>query len=152
MAKRLKDTVRVWVCRRDEPRQNGEICLQDIMRAALWYNLQQLPQRFEIPGDYVLPSESFHEEVVQRIQSTSQGCIVLTAQPGLGKSTYASYLHQDLRGRDIPVVRHHYFLSLADHAWSERLESWRAAESLMHDLLYEHFAALETARGTQSFA
>lgn len=140
----LKDTLRAWVCRRDEPRQNREIHLQDVMCAALWYNLQQLPQRFEIPGDYVLPSESFHEEVVQRIQATLQGCILLTAQPGLGKSTYASYLHQDLQGRRIPVVRHHYFLSLADHAWSERLESGRAAESLMHDLLYEHSAALET--------
>ena len=138
----LQDTLRTWVCKHDEPRQTGDIGLQDVMRAALWYDLQQLPQRFEIPADYVLPSETFHEEVVQQIVALRQGCVVLTAQPGLGKSTYASYLFEDLQRRGVPIVRHHYFLSLADHSWSDRLEYWRAAQSLMHDLLYEHGEAL----------
>jgi hypothetical protein len=146
-AKRKKPTaVRggggAWVCFHDRPNSGGDITLPDIKRAAQWYLLQALPQRFEIPSDYVLPSAEFHEDLIQRLLTGSPNVTALFASLGSGKSTYASKLLEDLRERDIPVVRHHYFLSLTDEFLALRIDHRRAAESLMHDLLRDHAGAL----------
>ena len=69
-------------------------------------------------------------------------CGLIYASPGAGKSTYASKLFADLVERNIPVVRHHYFLSLTDSASYARMDHQRAAESLMHDLQRDHSKAL----------
>lgn len=138
----LKEEVGRWVCYREEPPPDGRITLADVKRAARWYRLQSLPQAFEVPPDYVLPSQAFHEQVLERLGAATAGCGMLVASPGSGKSTYASKLFGDLVAGDIPVVRHHYFLSLNDSNISLRLDHQRAAESLMHDLQRDHARAL----------
>jgi hypothetical protein len=138
----LKEAMRRWVCYRNEPPPEGAITLPEVKRAARWNRLQTLPQRFEIPPDYVLPSREFHDEVVGRLLAREAGCLVLKASPGVGKSTYSSYLYEDLQARGVPVVRHHYFLSVSDRSSALRLDHERAAESLMHDLLQGHARAL----------
>lgn len=138
----LKDELSVWVRNRNNPEPDGLIRLNHIRRAALWYQLQSLPQKFEIPPDYVLPSDQLHEEIVNQLLSLKQGCLVLTGSPGVGKSTYSSYLYQHFKESGIPVVRHHYFLSLKDRMMRERTEHQRAAASLMHDLERDHSEAL----------
>lgn len=138
----LKDALRQWVCHRDLPPPDGKITLKDIRIAALWFRLSDLPQQFEVPTDYVLPSELFQNNIFYRLRKQSSDCIVIYGSPGAGKSTYASYLYQELRKLDIPVVRHHYFLSMTDRYSVERLESMRAAESLMHDLEKNYSDAL----------
>lgn len=139
----LQDEVRRWVAFRNEPRAGGEIYLEDIRRAALWNILKSLPQEFEIPSDYVLPSEEFHQSIVDRVHDDQESVIVITANPGVGKSTYCSFLYQDLRENDYPVIRHHYFLSTFDTSLF-RLDHQRAAESLLHDLLRDFRVALGT--------
>ena len=138
----LKEAMRHWVCFRGDPPPDGAITLPEVKRAALWYRLQALPQRFEIPPDYVLPSREFHEDIVHRLLAREAGCLVLWASPGVGKSTYSSHLYEDLKARGAPVVRHHYFLSISDRSSSPRLDHERAAESLMHDLLRDRAGAL----------
>jgi hypothetical protein len=59
--------------------------------------------------------------------------MTLTGKPGVGKSTYLSFLCQELEGREIPLVRHHYFLSLGDST-GDRLSPWIVAESLLHQI------------------
>jgi hypothetical protein len=140
----LKEELRSWVFYRHEPAPNGDITLADIRAAAHWYQLRSLPQDFEVPKDYVLPSEEFHQEFVSSLLARRTGGIVLTASPGAGKSTYSSNLYRELKEANIPVVRHHYFLSLADTAAAWRLEHQRAAESLMHDLRRDCAEALES--------
>jgi hypothetical protein len=140
--KNLKEELSVWVRERKRPEPDGLIHLGHIRRAALWYQLQSLPQKFEIPPDYVLPSDQFHEELVNHLLSLKQGCLVLTGSPGVGKSTYCSYLYQHLKDNGVPIIRHHYFLSLKDRTIQERTEHQRAAASLMHELERDHSEAL----------
>lgn len=134
----LGKELRTWVINRKEPPPEGKILLSDIKRAALWYSLQSLPQRFEIPLDYVLPSEDFHQQLITTIKNRSKNCIVVTASPGVGKSTYISYLFDYLKNLDIPVIRHHYYLSFEDRSRVIRLDHLHAAESLMHDLQQDY--------------
>lgn len=129
----LKDEMRTWVRDRSQPPPEGHITLAMARRAALWYSLQSLPQRFEVPRDYVLPWREFHDGLVADLLALKGGCLVITAPPGLGKSTYLSYLVAQLQEQSIPVVRHHYFLSLTDRS-GDRLSRRTVAESLMSDL------------------
>jgi hypothetical protein len=103
----LREELGHWICFHDSPNAGGDITLPDIKRAALWYQLQALPQRYEIPADYVLPSAAFHEDLIQRLLGGSPNVTVLFASPGSGKSTYTSKLFENLQARNIPVARHH---------------------------------------------
>ena len=138
----LKDTVRAWMRKRNTPPPEGWVTLAFVRRAALWNTLEPLPQEIEIPADYVLPSESFHEHVIRDLLKKSPYAHVIQGKPGVGKSTYASYLFEELRTRKIPAVRHHYFRSLKERN-ATRLQHERAAQSLMHDLSADHAEALE---------
>ncbi len=129
----LKDNMRTWARQRKQPPPDGLITLEKARKAALWEELRRMPQEFEIPPDYVVPSQDFHEVFMEKVRDADQRCIVLTAPPGTGKSTYLSHVVRECRNRDIPVIRHHYFLSLRDRT-PNRLVNRRVAESLMNDL------------------
>jgi hypothetical protein len=137
----LKDELRRWVLYHNEPTPDGQIRLGEIRRAAQWHELQSLPQAFVIPKDYVLPSQELHEEIMRTLTGTKAGCFVLTGSPGMGKSTYAGYLYEELRSQDSPILRHHYFLSVTEKT-SRRVDHHRAAESLMHDLKRDYSESL----------
>jgi hypothetical protein len=137
----LKDELRSWVLQRDQPPPDGRITLGTIRRAALFGKLESMPQRFEIPGDYVLPSESMHRQLLTQLEGPQRKCIVVTASPGMGKSTYLSFLHDHLVGAGTPVVRHHYFLSLSDRT-PRRFDHEKVAVSLMADLKRDYEDAL----------
>ena len=140
----LQNKVRFWVSHRFEPAPDGAIKLSDVMRAARWHALQSLPQRFSVPDDYVLPSGEFHRTLHSNLLSVGSGSVVITASPGVGKSTYTSYLYNYLKENDMPVIRHHYYLSQDDQMGVIRLDHLRAAKSLMFDLSHEHADALGT--------
>jgi hypothetical protein len=137
----LKDTVRMWMRKRDNPPPDGFITLAHVRHAALWNTLEPLPQEVEIPADYVLPSVRFHEDIIRKLLAQGPPVRVVHGKPGVGKSTYASYLFEDLRKRGVAVVRHHYFRSLKERN-TVRLHHQRAAQSLMRDLLADHADAL----------
>lgn len=138
----LKNEVRLWIRDRSQPNSDGRITLADVRRAAKWHVLRPLPQLFEIPDDYVVPSSEFDRNLRKTLLETNSQCVVLTATPGTGKSTYASYLYAALIDEGVPVVRHHYFLSTIDVFTNERLSHERAAESLLHDLSRDHGEAM----------
>jgi len=129
----LKDTLRLWVRERNQPPPEGKIILEDVRKASRWIILESMPQEFEVPEDYVLPSEDFHQNFFNHIKSLKKGCIILIGSPGIGKSTYLSYIFGLLNEENIAVIRHHYFLSLSDRTVG-RLEHERVAESLMRDI------------------
>jgi hypothetical protein len=130
----LKEELGRWVIYKDEPAPAGNITLDHIRAAALWNELKSLPQYFEIPADYTLPSQQMYNELLRHLLSNKYQYTVLAASPGLGKSTFVSYLYREMKKQGVPVLRHHYFLSLRDKTAYMRLDSHRAAESLMHDL------------------
>lgn len=132
--------VREWV-RNGGPAPNGCIRLHHIRQTLSWHDLHGLAQDFEVPSDFVLPSKVFHDCVIQDIESRSQAVIILKASPGQGKSTYLSHLTDELRSRKIPVIRHHYFLSLSDKS-GDRFSSNSVMESLMHGIMLDFSDAI----------
>lgn len=144
----LKDKVGTWACIKAEPPPDGRITLTAARTAALWSHLRSLPQSFDVPVDYTLPSREFHRIMLRSVGSPTSGCIVLTGPPGLGKSTYLSMLCAHLRKAGAPVLRHHYFISTVRHV-PGRMEHERVAESLMYELQRDYPEALGEA-GTQN--
>lgn len=137
----LKNELRSWIRIRNEPPPNGLITLKHIEKAALWNQIEQMPENFEIPTDYVIPDCDFYNQFQEAVISGKQNCFVLYASPGAGKSTFISYLYQQLREKDIPVIRHHYFLSPSDPT-IDRVEHEKIAKSLMGEMKHNYEYAL----------
>ena len=139
------DAVRSWIrCEHLPP--NGELRLSDIRQACGWTQLSPLTQDLEVPSDYVLADKDFHENLRQRVMDGNEPAIVVTAGPGIGKSTYLSFLVGSLQESGCPVVRHHYSLGPGRDRL-ERVEAHRIAESLMADLrtdLRSYLAGVDT--------
>ncbi|MEX2302987.1 MAG: ATP-binding protein [Bryobacterales bacterium] len=129
----LKDELRNWVRKRNLPPPDGRITLEAIKNAAKWQQLEALPEEFPVPADFVIPEERFHSRLKDRLRATESGCVVLMGLPGIGKSTYISNLYRELRKEDIPVIRHHYFLS-GDGQAPFRYDYSKVAISLMSEL------------------
>ena len=131
----LKDAIRRWI-RGEGLNETGEIRIEDVRFACGWRQLVPLPQDLGIPPDYTLPLPEFHDDFLARVGQGSGSVVVLTAEPGLGKSTYLSYLVRHLRDRGQATVRHHYALR-GDSDRPERLDARRVAESLLADIVTE---------------
>ena len=132
----LKDTIRSWIRGQSLP-ANGQIKVNDIRLACGWRQLTALRQDLEVPDDYTLPLLEFHDEFLRSIENAAGQPVVLVAEPGVGKSTYLSFLVQDLRNSGRPVIRHYYSLGANDERTLERLDSNLIAESLMAEIRIE---------------
>jgi hypothetical protein len=102
-----------WASLRNEPKPSGRITHQHLTQIISRSRPQPLSQDFRIPVGYEPPSMSFHRDLMKRV-ADRHGILALWGSPGRGKSTYLSYAVDQLRERDIPTIRHHYFLSLTD--------------------------------------
>ena len=126
------DEIRSWIrCENLPP--NGEIRISHIRQACGWTQLSRLTQELEVPRDFVVADDAFHDQLLEQVTGGDDPVIVVTAGPGIGKSTYLSYLVDSLRELGCPVVRHHYSLGPGRDRL-ERVEAHRIAESLMADL------------------
>lgn len=129
----LKEELRSWVRNKDKPSSDGKIRYIDVTRAAKWYSLESMPQNFEVPADYVLPSKDFHTNFLNALFQKREGCVVLQGTPGAGKSTFLSRMCEKLSKKKIPIIRHHYYLSERDRT-PGRYNHLRVAESLIADI------------------
>ncbi len=122
---------------KNDPSENGWINLHHVREALSPKRPEPIPEIFTVPPQYSLPDDKFHNDLVERICSSEGEIITLTGKPGLGKSTYLSYLCQTLEEKEIPLIRHHYFLSLGDTT-EDRLSPRAVAESLLHQIQSTH--------------
>lgn len=130
---RLKDIAREWAKFRDYPSEDGWIELHHIREVLSIKRPKPILQSFLIPDNYCLPNKEFHDSIFKRI-TTSEGTVIsITGEPGKGKSTYLSYLYQELEENSFPVIRHHYFLSMQDKT-QDRLNFGTIAESLFSQI------------------
>lgn len=135
---RLLYEAKKWATIQNYPAPQGWITL-DILRSIIHTKRPEpISQSFYISDDYVLPDESFHENFVSEIIGDVKTNIhVLTGSPGLGKSTYLSYLCNELEDKKIPYIRHHYFISTRDRT-QDRLSLRIISESLYSQIRKFH--------------
>lgn len=122
-----------WGTFKHDPPPDGWITLDTIRSTLSLAHPEPLPQDFLVPDGYEPPNLVFHEEMMERVRSSPGGVITLAGPPGRGKSTYISFLSDDLTGQQVPVVRHHYYLSLTDRS-VDRLWPSRIARSLLSQI------------------
>lgn len=126
----LLKTVERWATRKNEPSPDGRIYLDHINEILSLGSTRTIAQFFEVPGGYIPPVEEFHKEILAK--TTKPGCSVISGLPGMGKSTYLSFLTDTLIDKKTPVIRHHYFLS--PHYIGDRIVFNNAAQSLQSQL------------------
>ncbi|TNH05577.1 ATP-binding protein [Testudinibacter sp. TR-2022] len=130
---RLVARAREWAMFKDNPPEHGWIYLHHIREVLSPKRPESIPELFSVPDDYCLPNSDFHNELLAKINRSNGEVITLTGKPGTGKSTYLSFLCQELEEQEVPLIRHHYFLSLGDTT-EDRLSPRIVAESLLHQI------------------
>jgi len=134
---RLLNRSKLWAMFRNYPPADGWIYLHHLREILSFKRPEPIPEIFTVPPEYCLPDDRFHADLVGQICSSKGEIITLTGKPGLGKSTYLSYLCKELENKDIPLIRHHYFLSLGDTT-EDRLSPRVVAESFLHQIKSVH--------------
>ncbi|MDY7068379.1 hypothetical protein PsexTeo8_48850 [Pseudomonas extremaustralis] len=125
----LKNVALNWATRKNFPPPDGWITLEQVRTILRSTPPAPLPEDFVVPPCYEVPDETFHLEFVRDAVGATGSAIVLTGPPGRGKSTYLSALCETLAERDIPTVRHHYFLSTTERG-RDRLHSYVVEQSI----------------------
>lgn len=125
----LKSVALNWATRKNFPPPDGWITLEQVRTILRSMPPAPLPEDFVVPLGYEVPDETFHREFVRDTVGASGRAIVLTGPPGRGKSTYLSALCDTLADRDIPTVRHHYFLSTTERG-CDRVNSYVVEQSI----------------------
>ena len=133
----LLNNIRLWVKHKDIPDDTRLINLHTVRAASRWGILKELPQRFEIPDDFVLASDAFHDDLFESIKDKKFKNCGIFGRPGVGKSTYLSYLVEKLKEANIPTIRHHYWLSTDDSS-GDRTKHDRVGLSLMQQINSHH--------------
>lgn len=126
----LLKTVERWATRKNEPTQDGKIYLEHIHEILSLGSKRTISQFFEVPGGYIPPSDEFHKLINDR--TAKPGCLVISGLPGMGKSTYLSFLTDQLIENKTPVIRHHYYLS--PQFIGDRIAFTNAAQSLQSQI------------------
>lgn len=140
----LMRKIRRWINRQNEPTVDGTITLADVRAAALWHFPPQIPQNFLIPDDFVAPKVWSNTAVEPLLHVDGDHVVVVTGSPGAGKSTYLSWLVDNLRKTNVPVVRHHYFLSTTDST-PHRTDWETAADAIIGQLRSSYEDLVRTA-------
>lgn len=133
----LRESVRRWAIRKNQPEPDGRILREHLVQLITKRRPQPIRQDFIVPDGYSPPSEDFDGLIRARITKDENPITILWGTPGRGKSTYLSYLTQELQQEGAAVARHHYFLSAEDSS-SNRISFIDISTSLMHQLYVRH--------------
>lgn len=125
----LKNVALNWATQKNSPPPSGWITLPDLRAILQATPPEPLPEDFAVPKGYEVPDADFHDAFVEDALRSAGKAIVLTGPPGRGKSTYLSALCDTLADKDIPTVRHHYFLSTTERG-RDRVHSYVVEESI----------------------
>lgn len=138
----LRDQVQRWASRKMQPEPDGRILHKHLVQIITKKRAQPIPQDFEIPETYCLPDTKFLDDIQSRLLNVGSPITVLWGGPGKGKSTFLSYFVKKLTESDIPVVRHHYFLSL-DDTTNDRFSFSDISSSLMDQIVARYPEAIK---------
>ncbi len=133
--KSLKDNIRTWATKRNQPSPTGKITIEDLRNSAGWIRLRSFNEKFHIPDDFVLFDDRVLQNTISNVKKISGGVQIFWGSPGAGKSTYLSYLNNKLAEQRFCVLKHHYYIGLNDPDFSERLKSERTKEAFKSEIL-----------------
>lgn len=133
----LKTLALNWATQKDSPPPSGWITLPELRAILQATPPAPLPEDFAVPKGYEVPDAVFHREFVEEVMRSAGKAIVLTGPPGRGKSTYLSALCDTFAEKDIPTVRHHYFLSTTERG-RDRVHSHVVEESILSQIKRFH--------------
>lgn len=145
----LKNRAVYWSIEKDQPTPSGWISLEVVKAVLKAAAPEPLPENFVVPAGYRVPDAVFHKAFVASIETIPLHPIVLTGPPGRGKSTYLSKVCDVLQKKQIPFVRHHYYLSTTDRSF-DRLTSFAVEESLLAQVRTFHSDVVVGDRGLAS--
>jgi len=128
----LKESTRKWTIEKNNPEPDGKIYFHHVRKASLWFEPKPLNQNFPIPKDFVLFDPNLFKRIIFNLSKPEGGILIFHGTAGVGKSTFLSFLYQELKKRDFLMVRHHYYISLTEKSYYERLKKDRAIESIKH--------------------
>jgi hypothetical protein len=133
--------VRQWAIFKNQPGPEGHILREHVVQLITKRRPQPIRQDFIVPDGYGPPSEAFDKSIRGRLAKDDNPITILWGTPGRGKSTYLSYLTQELQKEGAAVTRHHYFLSAEDLS-SNRISFIDISTSLMDQLYVRHPEAM----------
>ena len=133
----FRHTVQRWATYRNLPEPDGHILREHIVQVITKRRPQPIRQDFIVPEGYSPPSEVFDKFIRGHIVKDENPVTILWGTPGRGKSTYLSYLTQELQKEGAAITRHHYFLSAEDFS-SNRISFIDISTSLMDQLNVRH--------------
>jgi NACHT domain len=125
-----------WAVLRNNPSPDGKITLNWVRGIIDKRRPSPLEQSFRVPDGYRPSDDHFANQFIEDLVSAKRNSIVLWGSPGQGKSTFISYVSHELDEREIPYIRHHYFLNL--HDTSDRFTLQSVANSLMAQMEQQH--------------
>ena len=130
----LLDQISIWSTRRNTDGTTVKVNLDAIKRACGWRKVERLSEAFPVASDYVPLGGDLLEGFAQHLLSLDGGDYILSDVPGAGKSTFLAKLSEYLEHKNVPCIRHHYFLGNDDESKFERLNSRRTADALIAEL------------------
>lgn len=131
-----------WAVRTNFPPPHGRITL-DLLRGTVDVRRPRpLEQSFRVPDGYQPPDAEFAAGFMRDIEGI--GALVLWGSPGQGKSTFLSHVCRELDQRELPYIRHHYFLDLGDRC--DRFTLSSVANSLIAQMEVRHFSHVQGLR------
>lgn len=104
----IKDLIKSWAIAGNGPVGDGCIKFDRLHSILTFQTGPEISQDFAVPPGYSPPTEAFHQEILDKTKSS--GGWIIYGRPGMGKSTYLSYLTNFLSENGKPVIRHHYSL------------------------------------------
>jgi len=130
-----------WALLKNVPFPDGKITLNLLRGTIDKYRPVPLEQSFRIPEGYRPPDDRFATQFIDDLVSTESNIFVLWGAPGQGKSTFISFVSNELEEQSVPYIRHHYFLNLYDA--SDRFTLQSVANSLMAQMEQQHTAHVQ---------
>jgi len=118
-----------WSIHKNAPAPDGRITLEVLRSTISERQPRPLDQEFRIPAGYLPPDPDFAQDFVDQALTGAWHVRALWGSPGQGKSTFLSYVCEQVRARGVLAIRHHYFLDLQDA--SDRFSLKNVARSLM---------------------
>ncbi|MBG6017503.1 NACHT domain-containing protein [Proteus mirabilis] len=145
----LKNVAINWATKKNCPNPDGWITLPEIRTILRASPVAPLPEDFIVPNGYQVPDEIFHQRFVSTVINSVGKTIVLSGPPGRGKSTYLSYLFEELTDENVPMVRHHYYLSTTERG-RDRINSYIVEESIKAQIEQFHSEVTIPSRGLRA--